>query len=54
MKKELESRVEEAEDELDDANIKVESLQQVSNLPPFLSLSPCLDPSSLSPDQDTA
>lgn len=31
MKKELESRVEEAEDELDDVNIKVESLQQVSN-----------------------
>ena len=43
MKKELESRVEEAEDELDDANIKIESLQQVPPLS-YPLLSPSLPP----------
>ena len=44
MKKELESRVEEAEDELDDANVRLESLQQVSTA--ALSRYSCLEPSS--------
>ena len=60
MKKKLESLVEEAEDELDDTNIKLESLQQVFplsypfSLPLFLLLLSSHAYSSFVSDQDTS
>ena len=60
MKKELESHVEEVEDELDDANIELESLQQVFplsypfSLLLFLLLLSSHTYSSFVSDQDTS